>query len=247
MRRNIPIPTLFASALALCGACGQASAEGWDWAIEPYLWAAGIGTNLRTFQPPTEAESNLTFGDVISKLDGVLLLRVEGRGDDFGAFVDVVYLGLGDHKHRRVLTTRTDLDARLIDAAVSWRPGGNRNAGLDLYAGLRYLDIDLTVRFTPDNPEFGGRSLKAGPSDVDFLAGARYTWPLSQQWSLIARGDVSEGESKGTWSGAAMLQRRTGNGMWLFGYRYMKARFGSGNMDVAVTLSGPQVGYGFVF
>ena len=228
-------------------ASSAAEGDGWAWMLEPYVWAASIGTDMRTYQPPTEGGSDSSFSDIVDKLDGVFMARVEARNDRFGGFVDFIYLGLADSREHRFLETSTDLDARLLDAAFSWRPGGERDRGLDVYAGVRYIELDLTTRFVPDNPQFAPRTLDVGDSYVDFLLGARYTWALSDRWSLTLRGDGSTGDTDGTWSASAMGGYRTGNGEWLFGYRYIEADFSGPNSDVSLGLSGPVVGYGFRF
>lgn len=239
-----------ALALSAMGAClGASAAESadWQWMVEPYVWAASIGTDMRTFQPPTDASTDSSFTDIIDKLDGVFMGRVEGRNERFGVFADFIYLGLADSQQRRVMHTSTDLDTRLFDAAFSVRVGGERDTGLDVYGGIRYIDVDLTTRFVPDNPAFAPRTLDAGRSYTDFLLGARYTWPLSDRWTLTLRGDGSTGDTDGTWSASAMGGYRTGNGAWLFGYRYLEAEFGNANSDVTLDLGGPVVGYGFRF
>lgn len=235
------------SALGAPPAASAAEADDWEWMVEPYVWAASIGTDMRTFTPPTEAESDSSFSDVVDKLDGVFMGRVEGRNERFGMFADFIYLGLADSSHRRFLSTSTDLDARLLDVAFSMRFGGQRDSGLDLYGGARYIDVDLTTGFVPHNPAFASRTLDVGSSYIDFLLGARYTWPLSERWNLTLRADGSEGESDGTWSASAMAGYRTGNGAWLFGYRHMQADLGNRNGDISLSLTGPVVGYGFGF
>jgi len=246
----IRIPRVLAAAAAVvwASASGQASAEdGWTWSVEPYVWVASVGTDLRTFRPPTESESELDFRDVIDKIEGVFQGRVEGRGDRFGAFADFIYLGLGDSAQRRVVSTETDLDARLLDAAVSWRPGGERNEGIDLYAGIRYVDVDLGVQFIPDDPAFAERSIDSGRSYTDLLAGARYTWQSDGNWGLTVGGDLSFGDTEGSWAASAATHYRTGNGMWILGYRYLEVELGDDEFDATITLSGPQIGYAFIF
>jgi hypothetical protein len=228
-------------------AARAAEADTWDWMVEPYVWAASIGTDMRTFEPPTDASSDTSFPDVLDKLDGVFMGRIEGRNDRFGLFADFIYLGLADSNQHRFLETSTDLDARLFDAAVSMRFGAQRDSGLDLYGGIRYVDLDVAVRFVPENPALQPRALDGGKSYLDFLAGARYAWPLSERWSLTLHGDASVGETDGTWSASLMTGYRTGNGAWHFGYRYMQADFANRNSDITLTLGGPVVGYGFRF
>ncbi|MDH5833565.1 hypothetical protein [Luteimonas kalidii] len=240
------------AAFALAGLAASAAApaeegQGWDWMVEPYAWAASIGTDLRTITPPTDADNETSFSDILDKLDGVFMVRVEGRNDDYGMFADFIYLGLAQGKQRRVLSTESDLDTRLLDAAFSFRLSEDRDAGLDVYAGIRYIDVDLATRFTPDNPVFQPRTLDVGNTYVDLLLGARYAWRLSDRWGLTLRGDASVGDTDGTWSTSVMAHYRTRHGAWLLGYRYLDAEFGNGNVDVDLNLSGPLVGYGFRF
>lgn len=233
--------------LIVASSSAWAQDPGWDWMAGPYAWGAGIGTDMRTVRPPTDASGETSFSDIIDKLDGVFMVRVEGRSDRYGVFADFIYLGLADQTQRRVLSTSTDLDTRLLDAAFSVRLSGDREAGLDLFAGVRYIDVDVTVRFEPDNPEFETRTLDVGKTYVDLLMGGRYAWRFSDRWGMTLGVDASMGETEGTWSASAMASYRTRNGAWLFGYRYLEAELGNSNADVTIDMSGPVVGYGFRF
>lgn len=246
-RRSTQRATLAALLLSAGSAPALAQDAGWDWMVEPYIWGASIGTDMRTITPPTEADSDSSFSDIMDKLDGVFMARVEGRNDHYGMFADFIYLGLADGTQRRVLRTDTDLDARLLDAAFSWRFSGERETGLDVFGGARYIDLDLSTRFQPDNPAFETRTVDVGKSYLDLLLGARYAWQLSERWNMAVRGDGSVGQTEGTWSASLMAGYRTGNGAWLFGYRYLEADLGNANADVTLNLSGPLVGYGFRF
>ena len=233
--------------LALWASPAFAQDAGWDWMIEPYAWAASIGTDMRTITPPTEGSSDTSFSDIVDKLDGVFMGRIEGRNDRYGAFVDFIYLGLAEGSDRRFLSTNTDLDTRLADAAFSLRVGGDRDAGLDVFAGARIIDMDLTTRFTPDNPAFQERTLDLDKTFTDLLLGGRYAWRPSERWGVTLRADGSLGQTQGTWGTSLLAGYRTGNGAWLFGYRYLEGEFGNGNLNVTLDLSGPVVGYGFRF
>jgi len=236
--------------LLLAGAASPtlaASGEDWDWMVAPYVWGAGVSTDLATTVPPTQSSSDTSFADVLDKLDGVFEVHAEGRGDHFGALVDFTYLGLADEKDHRFQRTETDLDARLLDAAITWSPGASRTSGFGLLAGVRYIDVDFAAEFLPYNPAIPAAGVDFNKSFTDFLLGARYTWELSDKWSLTVRGDGSTGDSEGTWSGDAMAQYRTKNGAWIFGYRYLDISVGAGNVSTDVAISGPIVGYGFRF
>lgn len=247
-----PARTLPATALLslLCTASATAHAadgDSWDWMVEPYLWAAGVTTDLRTPQSPDPIVGETSFRDLVDKLEGAAQLRVEGRGDRFGAFVDFTYMGLGDDNQWAQVATESDLDMILVDAAVSFRPGGDRLTGLDLFAGVRYLDVDLTVDYAPNDPAQASGRIDAGNSYTDFLAGARHSWAFSERWGMAARADASTGDTDDSWSAGVTGHYRTGNGAWLFGYRHLQVKLSSSGANTTITMSGPSVGYGFVF
>ena len=222
-----------------------AESEGWDWLVAPYLWAATIGTDVRAETPPADTETE--FSDVIDKLDGAFLLRLEGRGEHFGAFTDLIFLGVADDSDRALSHTESDLDTWLIEAAGVWSPSDDRTRGLELFAGLRYVDVDLTVQVDPINPLFDTVTVGTNRSYSDMMIGARYTWAFSERWGLTLRGDGSFGDTEGAWSASAIARYRTGNGGWLFGYRHLSVEIDTGDSTTEITMTGPAIGYGFSF
>lgn len=237
-----------AVSLPLASAAHAAPADsGWDWIVAPYGWAASIGTNLRTFSPPSSSSSDTAFKDVVDKLDGVFQVHAEGQGDAFGAFADFTYFGLADAGDRPGFHTETDLDMRLLDAAFVWSPGVERFQGLETFAGVRFVDLDFTAHLAPTDPAYPLAVVDDGKSFTDFLLGARYSFALGERWGLTLRGDGSWGDTAGTWNASAIAQYRTAIGAWAFGYRYLDIDLEPGNDRVSIQLSGPMVGYAFRF
>lgn len=250
MMNAIRQTTFRAATLCLMVASPLAQAsdgEGWEWLVVPYGWAASVGTDVKTSSPPSESSSDTNFTDVLDKLDGAFQIHVEGQGESFGIFTDFTYLGLGDTRDHPRFDIESDLDARLFELAAVWSPGESRYRGLDLFAGLRYIDVDFTTQLEPVNPAFPTVKVDGGESFSDFMLGARYTWPLAERWSLTLRGDGSFGDTDGTWNASTVVQYRTGNGAWAFGYRYLDAEFEAGGNRTNITMSGPEIGYGFRF
>lgn len=233
------------SLINFSAAARAAEGEGWDWMVAPYLWATTISTDVRADAPPADTETE--FSDIIDKLDGAFLARLEGQGDHFGVFADLVFLGVAGDNDHRLSHSESDLDTWLIEAAGVWSPGDDRYRGLDLFAGLRYLDIDLTVQVDPVNPLFDTATIETNKNYSDLMVGARYTWALAERWGLTLRGDGSFGDTEGTWSASAIAQYRTRNGGWLFGYRHLSVEIKTGGSTTEITLSGPVIGYGFSF
>lgn len=240
--------TLGAAALSLTSispVARAAESEGWEWMVAPYLWAPTIGTDVRAEVPPADTET--VFSDIIDKIDGAFLLRLEGQGDHFGVFADLIFLGVADDSDRPLSHTESDLDTWLIEAAGVWSPGDDRSRGLGLFAGLRYVNVELSVQVDPVNPLFDTATIGTDNSYSDLMLGARYTWALSERWGLTLRGDGSFGDTEGTWSASAIAQYRTTNGGWLFGYRHLGVEIKTGDSKTELTLSGPAIGYGFSF
>lgn len=220
----------------------------WEWMVAPYGWFPTISTDLQTsLPPPGGIGTDTDLDDVVDKLDGAFLIHAEGQNEYWGVFTDFTYLGLGDSGQRPRFTTESDLDARLFELAGVWSPGEGRYRGLDVFAGLRYIDVDITVQVDPENPLFATTTIDGGDSFSDFMIGARYTWALTDRWGLTLRGDGSFGDTEGTWNTSAVGSYRTKRGAWLFGYRYLSIELETGDADTELSLHGPMVGYGFIF
>jgi len=251
MKFHAPRHSRVLAALILTGLASPAyAAEGdpsWDWMVAPYVWNAGISTDLSTGVPPTFGENTTVFEGVLDEIDGVFEVHAEGKGDHFGVMADFTFFGLASESDFASLRTETDLDMRLFDAAMTWSPGDTRGRGFDVIGGLRYIDADMSVAFRPYNPATPSVTIHLAETYNDFLLGARYTWELSDKWLLTARGDFSTGDSDGTLGASIVAQYLTSNGAWQFGYRYLDLSVDTNYLSTDLTLSGVVIGYGFRF
>ena len=242
------MPGAFAAAACLACIAGpvpaRAESGNWQWSVVPYAW--GISTRIDS-RFSDVGGGTTRFDDILDTFDGGFQVHVEGSDGEWGGFADFTYLGLSDARERAGLQTETDFDTRVFELAALWHPGTPRDVGLDLFGGLRYADFDFTARLSPANPALPPFDEHSGRHYSDLMLGARYTWALSQRWGLTVRGDSSWGQTDGTWNASAVLRYRTGNGEWLFGYRYLQADFSDGGDDLHVTVDGPEIGYGFRF
>jgi hypothetical protein len=244
-RSPLAVRTAAVAALALACA-GPAQAQEWDWVIAPYLWMASIDTDLNEDSPPVENERN--YDSVLDQFDGTFQLHAEGQGDRWGLMGDVLWMGLADERDGPIANTRADLDATVWDFAAVWNVEPARYEGLDVFAGIRYIDLSFDVRFDPVDPAFADVEATLDDSYADFLVGARYTAALSERWKLISRVDGSFGDTDGTLNASLMAAWETEDlGSWAFGYRYMNGELGNDDRDIDVTLHGPVVSYAFGF
>jgi hypothetical protein len=105
------------------------------------------------------------------------------------------------------------------------------------------------VTLDPIDPDLPKVSFGPDQSYTDFLAGARYIARINPRWSFTGKLDGSGGDTEGTWSAAGTLgyQHNPGGGIWGLGYRYMSIELEAGPETLEIDLSGPIVGYAFVW
>lgn len=235
------------TSLACASLAHAEQSPAWDWSVEPYVWAAGLDTQVAAPALGVNAEQNLAFKDVTEILQGAFMVRMEGRGDHLGVQANFNYFGLGKEQARNSLSTRTDVDARVLDLVATWRPGEARDRGADFHIGMRYIDADLSVAATPAAAGAAPRGVDLDRQFADLLMGARVSLPLSRRWSASLQADASAGQTRGTWSASLLAQYRMAHGAWTVGYQHLDMKLGQNAVDAHVVLSGPQVGYAFGF
>src|SRR5688500_16334472 len=228
-----------ALALALVAGSARADSSDLDWLGVVYVWAAEIGVDAR------DRSAEIEFSDVIDKLEMGFQGHVEAQADDYGGFVDIVFMGVGDNSSRPLADLNADYDLTAMDLALVWSPGPERMTGIELYGGLRYIDMDLGLVVNPLPP--GPADLRTGidSSYTDFLAGARYIAPLAENWRLTITTDLSGGDTEGTWSVGGYAGYRAGPHHFIAGYRHvdMELEASGGDKRVTQVFSGPLVAY----
>lgn len=69
--------------------------------------------------------------------------------------------------------------------------------------------------------------------------------PLSEQWRLTFSGDISGGDTEGTFSVGAYAGYRMGQHHFIGGYKHFEMDLESGGGgDLTVTMTGPVIAYG---
>lgn len=244
------------TAAILAAPIGMAQAAEGDsltWTLTPYIFAPSVSVNLKTnpeidFDDPT-VSSQSDFNDILSKIDMAFMGHLEAQGDSFGAFVDVMYIDLGDNKNFDRFYTNSDLSAIVLDAAAIWSPGEGRYKGFEMLAGLRYIDLEFQANLVPDDPAYDRISVENNDSYSDFLIGARYIGDFNPKWGYALRADGSWGGTDGTYNLQALLTYKTNHGVIEGGYRYFDVSLpiGKNGGDLDMTLNGLVFGYTFVW
>jgi len=121
---------------------------------------------------------------------------------------------------------------------------------LEVFAGLRYNDLEATVDF--NLPELGNDS--KGDSWIDPIVGSRMWLPLSESFTFIGRADIG-GFGVGsdlTWQLGAYFQwQSSGSVSIIAGYRYLVMDYedgkGAKRFAYDMTLQGPVLGLSWGF
>lgn len=229
--------------------------EGWEFRTAAYLWMANIN-GTQTVEG-TEADLDISFGDVLKVLDFAGEVHVEALKDNkWGFFIDGTYLKLGPEAKKGPIDIRIGYKYWLWELGGVYRantwPTSNGHAAVDLLLGGRYtsMDVDLDFQKRP-LPNVTGSA-----SWTDLIAGARLFMDLPNNWTIALRGDVGGfgigGSSDLSLQGVLVFR-------WNFkpdwnldlGYRalYQDYESGSGSNKFAydATTHGPLLGFEYRF
>jgi hypothetical protein len=239
-RRRKPLVAAACAMALSAGSAGAASSD-MDWIGIVYLWAADIGVDARN------TSVDISFSDVVNKLEMAFQGHVEAQGEDFGGFVDVVYMAVGDNSEQPLVQLNADFDLTAMDLAMTWSPAAEKFSGLEAYAGLRYVDTQFRVIVDPIPPGPPNSVIGLDSSYYDFLLGGRYMAPIDENWRLVFAADVSAGDTEGTFSVAGYGVYKTGRHHFYAGYKHFEMDVEGREAEVTQTFSGPLVAYGFSF
>ncbi|MBL9118883.1 MAG: hypothetical protein JNL80_03085 [Phycisphaerae bacterium] len=186
----------------------------WRFDLNTWLWVVAMdGTVGARGQ---RADVDASFGDLLEAADSIFAIsgRVEAGYGAFGGFIDGMYSKLGvDDQSGPLGVADIDIDFEtvMIDFGImyrlgEWKPSGDaarniHDTTLDLYAGARYTDLDLTI----DPASLPDRTQSV--SWFDPIVGAKFVLPLCERWHLAVNGDIGGfgAGSDFTWSSTAVL------------------------------------------
>ena len=264
MSRYVSVAVLLVSAL-WAATPTTALAQGVDWTIAPYFWASDVGVDT-TINGDPALGVDVPFSDLIDKLDGAFMFRVEARGPVFGAYFDFITISLADSGSTPIgpggpilgdLLTDTSLDLDIIELAGTYRwgeavPG---SVAVDAIVGIRYVDISQALDITLPGPGAGEIDRGISASEYDFMLGARALGYFSENWTWRLRADYSGGGTDGIVNLLGTIGWRFGSTNQFAlegGYRHMTLEFsdnlGGGVRSTSdITMSGPLLGFLWTF
>jgi opacity protein-like surface antigen len=247
---------------ALC-----APADGWTYEATPFLNAAGLSGTVGA--RGVTADVNLSFGDILDKLDIAFEAAFLARKGPLSLQTDLEFFLLSDDVGRSVTgpagraTVSGELDATsklwIWQANAGYRVLDDQTK-VDLVGGMRLTgleaDLDLHGRLSVGDEVFGAsRHLSGSRVWVDGVVGARVAHQLSDRVSLLGYVDAGAGGSDFTWQALAGVDWQFARGRTLkVGYRGLSWNYSSNSTRGAssgivwdMKLHGPYVGLGIRF
>ena len=223
---------LIISLLAAPAAFAQSADDQWHFVVEPYVMFPNVhGTvglddlpDVSIDQSPSDLFSHLQFGG---------MLYLEAHDDRWAIASDFMYSNLAQSASATnplsYSYARVDLKQILWEPSVLYRLAPWLEAG----AGADLTNLKSTLNITLQNP-LGQLSRSAGMTKtwVDPTIIARVTFPLSNTWSVVARGNVGgfNVSSVFTWQAQAYVVYRISDGMALsLGYRAISDDYHTGS------------------
>jgi hypothetical protein len=269
MTRNLTRTGLTGASLAIAlllsagSVQAQSSEDKWEWIIAPYLWASDVDLDLEVNDQTIGGSAS--FSDLLDKVDTAFMGHVEARKGKWGIFGDVIYLDLSENKTISVgpggpILGDLEADARLKMQIYEFGgafdvSGSSESTRVDLLAGIRYIDADITANLTLPGPMATQLPISTGPSETDLMVGFRVVNRFAERWSIGARGDVSYGGTDGVLNGFATVGYTFGDtGLFTLtaGYRYMAINIAGSTpngspTEADIVMSGPVLGGVFKF
>jgi hypothetical protein len=247
-----------AIAAATAATAENASAEEWQWAVTPYVWATDLGMGL-TVADRDLVDAEIAFEDLVEKVDGAAMVRIEGMRGQHGMAFDLFDVELADaHAFEPTpapgasLGLDLGLGLTILDATGLYNPRGDAK-GFSLVYGARVIEQrnDIEVTLNRDGTTLGARSFDSTDRFVDGLVGFRYARELPHNFSYGFAADVSTGETELTWSAGPAIGYTFGRSdeyRVTAGYRRMDIDFETADaVDADMSMSGLWVGFRFNF
>jgi len=227
--------------MALIFTAQPTEASGWDYDLGIYLWALGMDGSAKV--KGVDADVDISFSEIFDNLEMAFSTHFEAnkRESNWAWFFDVYWAALGNDIERP--QGKFDMDMAYVEAAGAFNTGED----FQLFAGFRYISMDLELNFDPQIPlpPQIPTQLNGDQSWTDLMLGGRVKKDLGERWRFWGRADLAGfGLTDGsdlTWNlvlmGQVKVARRIG---LLFGYRWLDIDYE--NKDDAFALDVRQEG-----
>jgi hypothetical protein len=243
-----------AVAAATAAMAGNASAEEWQWAVTPYVWTTDLGMDLSVADREL-VDTEIAFEDLVEKVDGAAMVRIEGMRGRHGMAFDLFNVELADAHaaspaNAPGMSLNLDLGVGLsiLDATGVYDLNG-RDEGFSLTYGARVVELrnDVEATLRGNGMPIGARTFDSTDRLVDGLVGFRFARELPHGFHYEMHVDVSTGDTDLTWSAGPTVGYTFGDQdryEVTAGYRRMDIDFETAEpLEADMSMSGVSVGF----
>ena len=125
--------------------------EQWEFSLSPYLWFAGIKGDVATVPPLPPAPIEVTPSQAIEDTQAALMILFTAKKNRHGVYFDFLYTDVESDEELVPapisLTLKSISKTTLVTLAYQYEAYRNDRQIVDVLAGLRYWDIDTTLKF----------------------------------------------------------------------------------------------------
>ena len=222
----------------------EESGDEWDLNGALYLWLTDID-----IEDANGDSSTISFNQIKDNVDYVFMGHLGGQKEKLGFLIDTLYLDMSvserNHVAPGLIHDRTELKALIITPAMTYRVVENDKFNLDILGGVRYLHLDINLKFNVLTDIGDDESVYNGV--VGFKGNAQ----LNKNWNLPFYYDIGKGDSELTYQAFAGASYSFSSFDLSAGYRYMKFKFDDdddfGEVLNNLVIKGPMVGAKFWF
>lgn len=228
-----------------------ATAQDWAVQVTPYVWATGLGGDIRpTAGSPTVGISK-SFSDLLEDLDAAFFLSGYARRGN------LVFMGdLSTSSSSRggalpappapaPLPAEGKLRQTSLTLAAGYRVADAPGGSLDLLVGARHWDLRAEVGVPAVAGLFPGASARRSHAFTDPIVAARANLRLAPDWSMLLYADVG-GFGVSSHSTAQVMgvvnYRVAENAFLSAGYRHLQVDYRRGGSRIDMAMGGPILG-----
>jgi hypothetical protein len=178
LRANISLLIIAIVLVGITPTVAQSGAAEAEYELAIYLWGAsldgesGIG--------PLTVEVDAGFSDILDNLEIAGMAAFRFKRGRWAWMVDAQVIDLANDESPGL---EVEADQRVFEVDLAYEMADD----LEILAGARYVDVESRLRL---ETLLGTVESKAGDDWLDPLIGLRFSRPLTEKWSLTARGDV---------------------------------------------------------
>ncbi len=224
--------------------------SGWEFAVTPYLWAAGTKVDIETPQNE-DIKVDESFFDILDDLKFAFMGAFEVKHGRFVSVQDIMFLSLGSSADGNIgpIPVEADVDEKLLTTThlFGYRVVDNGPMFVDVFAGGRFtsIKVDLEIELPLQTIDRDSKKTQFGP-----VVASRVRFPLSDRWGVAVYGDLG-GFGVGadiSWQLMGTVQYDISDRWRLAGgWRHFYAKQSKNDFDVRVKLDGPILGVTYRF